>query len=461
MWENGKITLSKLILFGILSLLYPLSCVSTDAGLSLEELFDDVDLVVPAGENHPLDSRMLRHNLILALDPSTFITKSEEAFWENALNRLEEANPLFKVRTSADTDSFRSAYGEETKVVCLKRGTPIEYVFDYFKPCSSSKLAGVDRWFKQCSATSIGWINYSPDILNIYWKSEGINYPNGEIHIGEPKTVWKKASIGHTFILESKNLNASNPGYVHQEFVALGDSINIIGTQNERRKRRDLSQEEGIHLDRRERNRAQRIKRVFTNVGFKRIQVPRKLMGSIRTFWQSNRNNFYLEMFPQVHINWWERETTMVVPPFALKKEWHSAFQPVLEEWSGIDLSPTDLYGIRSYHRGNWLLNHVDRHQTHAVSAIINVEQYGMESDWELEIEDVHGNVHHSALHTGEAMLYESARCMHGRPRPLNGENYTNVFFHYRPKGDGRWWDEDLELNPPGLRPNDIEKKEL
>ena len=59
------------------------------------------------------------------------------------------------------------------------------------------------------------------------------------------------------------------------------------------------------------------------------------------------------------------------------------------------------------YYEGAELIDHVDRHETHAVSAIINVEQNGMNSNWELEIYDVNGKIIHSDLQRGEAMLYE------------------------------------------------------
>lgn len=46
-----------------------------------------------------------------------------------------------------------------------------------------------------------------------------------------------------------------------------------------------------------------------------------------------------------------------------------------MEKWSGATLVPTAVYGIRVYRRGSSLDNHVDRNNTHVISAIINVEQ--------------------------------------------------------------------------------------
>ena len=59
-------------------------------------------------------------------------------------------------------------------------------------------------------------------------------------------------------------------------------------------------------------------------------------------------------------------------------------FQPVVEAWTNTTLEPTDIYGIRTYYDGAWLSNHVDREQTHAASAIINVEQIDLAEPWEV-----------------------------------------------------------------------------
>lgn len=113
-------------------------------------------------------------------------------------------------------------------------------------------------------------------------------------------------------------------------------------------------------------------------------------------------------------------------------------FKPIVEEWTNTTLEKTDIYGIRTYYDGAWLSNHVDREATHAASAIINVAQKGMREDWEVHIWDIHGQRHRVGMKPGDALLYESARCMHGRPVPLQGDQYTNVFTHYRPVGKPR-----------------------
>ena len=89
---------------------------------------------------------------------------------------------------------------------------------------------------------------------------------------------------------------------------------------------------------------------------------------------------------------------------------------------------------------GATLLPHVDRMSTHALSLIINVDQGGMRTPWPLEIYDHAGKKHQVTIEPGELVYYESAHCMHGRPLPLDGHYFVNVFAHYRPKAQPDWF---------------------
>lgn len=89
----------------------------------------------------------------------------------------------------------------------------------------------------------------------------------------------------------------------------------------------------------------------------------------------------------------------------------------ILEWWTGMPLVHTATYGVRTYHRGSVLIDHVDRHDTHVASAVLQLSQsvdagYG----WPLEVlcpQDVVGEVY---LQPGELVLYEGAWLRHGRP---------------------------------------------
>ena len=96
-----------------------------------------------------------------------------------------------------------------------------------------------------------------------------------------------------------------------------------------------------------------------------------------------------------------------------------------LEEWTGQELTPTSLYGIRKYTSGSILSTHVDRLPL-VTSAIINVAQ-DVDEPWPLEVIGHDGLAHNVTIQPGEMILYESHSVLHGRPFPLKGRYYANV----------------------------------
>jgi hypothetical protein len=147
------------------------------------------------------------------------------------------------------------------------------------------------------------------------------------------------------------------------------------------------------------------------------------------------------------HVNWWVNFSYMIVAPWQLKGRWQDQLKPLVEEWiGGVALDNTDIYGMREYTDGARLLSHVDRVETHAASLIINIQQMGMREPWPVEIYDHAGRLHEIPMEPGDIIYYESARCVHGRMRPLQGSSYVNIFSHYRPQGDPQWY---IKPNPP------------
>lgn len=43
------------------------------------------------------------------------------------------------------------------------------------------------------------------------------------------------------------------------------------------------------------------------------------------------------------------------------------------------------------------------------------------------QILDHDGGLHHVSMEAGDILFYESAKLLHGRPRPLNGNHFANV----------------------------------
>lgn len=63
----------------------------------------------------------------------------------------------------------------------------------------------------------------------------------------------------------------------------------------------------------------------------------------------------------------------------------------------------------------------------------------GLRASWPLLILDHAGEAHEVAVGEGETFLYESARLLHGRPAPLDGEGAAHLFLHYVPRDEAAW----------------------
>jgi len=108
--------------------------------------------------------------------------------------------------------------------------------------------------------------------------------------------------------------------------------------------------------------------------------------------------------------------------------------QVVMEWWADKPLRHTATYGIRVYRRDAMLINHVDRPQTHVISAVVNIAQeVDKDAGWPLELLKFDGTVCEVYLQPGEMVLYEGARLRHGRPLRFKGDAFANVFSHYAP----------------------------
>jgi hypothetical protein len=119
----------------------------------------------------------------------------------------------------------------------------------------------------------------------------------------------------------------------------------------------------------------------------------------------------------------------------ALNREILLGLQPMFEEWAGVPLKPAIAYGLRVYQNQSSLLMHVDKIEDHVISAILHVgHAYDDDAEpWPLVIESFDGSTHAVNLAPGDLLFYESAKCMHGRPRPFKGKYYSSIFIHYLP----------------------------
>lgn len=68
-------------------------------------------------------------------------------------------------------------------------------------------------------------------------------------------------------------------------------------------------------------------------------------------------------------------------------------------------------------------------------SAIINVDQDvgNMYEPWPLEVYGHDGRAQNITMIPGDMVLYESHSVLHGRPFPMKGKYYANIFVHFKP----------------------------
>jgi prolyl 4-hydroxylase len=102
----------------------------------------------------------------------------------------------------------------------------------------------------------------------------------------------------------------------------------------------------------------------YTKLGFTKIKAPPELFTLILDFYKKNKHKAAIE-WKQINTyhNMWEAPPTIVHVNRKVdlqSKIWASA-RPLMEEWTGQELAPVSLYGIRLYHNGSILAPHVDR----------------------------------------------------------------------------------------------------
>lgn len=67
-----------------------------------------------------------------------------------------------------------------------------------------------------------------------------------------------------------------------------------------------------------------------------------------------------------------------------------------------------------------------------ASSDLIRLEQ-DVDEDWPLEVIGHDGKSRNVTMKPGEIIFYESHSVIHGRPYPLQGRHFANIFLHYQP----------------------------
>mmetsp|Transcript_27365 Transcript_27365/g.60585 ORF Transcript_27365/g.60585 Transcript_27365/m.60585 type:complete len:484 (+) Transcript_27365:118-1569(+) len=334
--------------------------------------------------------------------------------------------------------------------VCLEQGMEDIYV-THPLPKALAKEAGASpngltEWLTGCQKVEVGFISYHPQPLDLYWlNGKQARVSLGQVKWGEKNTVWQQTYLGHQFVLVDSVTQA--------DVLALQithDSVYAIGTRASAVVERDVASQVKQTL-KQEWSRAHSVQRTFTEFGFHKGRLPDDLWGSISAYYYNNRQHTVTEEWEGkgLYVNWWERDVHFIPMPWELKRYWQRRLKDLVQQWAGVDLELTDIYGMRQYNDGARLLTHVDRESTHAASLIINVGQSLMREPWQLEIYDFADRLHEVEMVPGDIVYYESARCLHGRMRPLQGESYVNLFAHYRPTGDPNWYSASNPADAP------------
>ena len=173
----------------------------------------------------------------------------------------------------------------------------------------------------------------------------------------------------------------------------------------------------------------------YSKTGFAKVAMPGDLHQRLLNFYRYAEAGAKTERVEGEFVrNPTGAASALIELPNDLKSQIHAAVQPILEKWSGQELDPTFVYGIRRYHRYSTLEMHRDKLETHILSAILMVTQK-VNDEWPLVIEDNAYRRHEVIAAPGEMVLYEGGRLDHGRPEPLNGEYFCNLYVHFMPRG--------------------------
>jgi prolyl 4-hydroxylase len=186
----------------------------------------------------------------------------------------------------------------------------------------------------------------------------------------------------------------------------------------------------------------------YTDLGFTKIKTPPKVWELLQEFWKSNdptgdihtakaenwsRGNSYANHWVSPTYMVSVEDTSLRGGGYKLKDAIWDAARETLQEWTGEELQPCSLYGIRIYTEGAILATHVDRLPL-VSSAIVNVAQ-DVDEEWPIEVIGHDGRAHNITMEPGDMVLYESHSVLHGRPFALKGRYFANVFIHFEPTG--------------------------
>jgi len=172
----------------------------------------------------------------------------------------------------------------------------------------------------------------------------------------------------------------------------------------------------------------------FTEYGWGLTKAPQELVDELRNQLHKGLSTAKEESLTQcIEAD----ERPLMVPTGKTNRRALQELKPIHEAWigGGIELVGNNAYGLRVYRNQSNLNMHIDKTESHIISSILHVDHDEDSEPWPIVIEDFHGNTNEVVLESGDMLLYESSKCLHGRPRKFNGSWYSSLFIHYYPVG--------------------------
>lgn len=210
------------------------------------------------------------------------------------------------------------------------------------------------------------------------------------------------------------------------------------------------------------------IYRNYTTHGIHKVRSPSSLLRRLAQFWSTN----YINTTEPPHSSLLDindygggqdlRNRLWTVAQNAwdmwLREDTYSDYPNV--PWK---LHPVSLYGVKVYTgEGMMVANHWDGLPL-VCTAVIHVAS-DLEEDWPLEVHAHNGKVYNMTMQPGDMILYEGHSVLHGRPYPLQGRYYANVYIHFEPTAHSmhhdRWLRTHVIANKNGILDEDTETGE-
>lgn len=412
------------------------------------------------------DNRHLAHNYILHRNSSHCQEKVTRMWTEN--NRYAHSREIlalsehelsaFSLPRGDNGDDYSNAQGSEGCVaICINVGvaeqllhSPLPYLTYTEAPEAIADRHLLLDWTRHCREAEVSVMSFVPDAtFSLVWVDTSTPGRNTTLFEVKRTSQWLMAQLGHQLLV----LNALSKEVVLNFTVAFSTEV-VLG--------KEFIEEESRNVPHKSVNMSgaavgswsakESVTRTFSPLGFAKGSVPPDVWASISAYYYNNYRHYHIEPEAAVVVNGRKQQTLFLNMPQELKRYWQSRLRELVEAWIGGEtpLENTFIYGIRRYGAGARLMPHVDRIRTHAVSLIVNVAQEGMSEPWSLDVFDFAGRLHAVNLQPGELVYYESAKIVHSRAKALRGQQFANMFLHYRPimptASSLKWFEQP---NPP------------